>query len=70
MRLWPTSDSPRTVLGFTVKEVVLHIVAAGVSGGTIFVLTGDTYAGVAATLIGAVWFFLGIIYGYGEATGI
>lgn len=64
------SNQPRTVLGLTLREVVLHVVAAGVSGGTIFALTGDTYAGIAATIIGAAWFFLGIIYGYGEAVGV
>jgi len=64
------STHPRTVLGLTTKEIVLHLVAAFVSGGTIYALTGDAYAGIASTIIGAVWFFLGIIYGYGEAVGV
>jgi len=56
--------------GFSPKDIVLHLVAAFVSGATIYALTGDTYAGIAATVIGAAWFFLGTIYGYGEAAGI
>jgi len=64
------STTPRTVFGLTSKDIVLHLVAAFVSGATIYALTGDTYAGIAATVIGVAWFFLGTIYGYGEAAGI
>lgn len=60
----------RTLLGLTTKEIVLHLAAAFVSGATIYALTDDTYAGIAASTIGAVWFFLGVIYGYGEAVGV
>jgi len=60
----------RTLFGLTLKDTALHLVAAFVSGATIYALTGDTYAGIAATIIGAAWFFLGTIYGYGEAAGI
>lgn len=57
----------RTVFGFTVKEIVLHLVAAFVAGGCTYALTGDTYAGLTSATIGGAWFSLGIVYGYGEA---
>jgi len=52
------------------EDIVVHLVAAFLSGGTIYVLTGDAYAGFVAMVIGAGWFFIGTIYGYDRAAEI
>jgi hypothetical protein len=65
-----TRETPRTAIGLTSWQVALHVVLAGVAGGMVYAVSADPQVAVVGTLVGCVWFYAGMVYGYGEAVGI
>jgi len=61
---------PRTVAGLTIGQLVLDLLLAGIAAAIVYGVSADLRATVAAAVIGAVWFYAGVVYGWGEAMGI